>query len=169
MNKLELRGVVIFSFWFVLWFSCSRGLIWLFDKDKKKNNMWTMQMCFRITCVASLMTKHYLPRQCWPRLGGASKTGQRIWSLDLSFEANNLFFSFLFYFLFSHRFLSWPLKFSKNLFNLFFFLIWSLFFFISICFISDDFLNWNFYLVSSPLNFFICEIWTPIFWIFFLI
>lgn len=80
-----------------------------------------MQMCFRITCVASLMTKHYLPRQCWPRLGGASKTGRRIWSLDLSFEANNLFFSFLFYFLFSHRFLSWPLKFSKNLFNLFFF------------------------------------------------
>jgi len=36
MNKLELRGVVIFSFWFVLWFSCSRGLIWLFDKDNNK-------------------------------------------------------------------------------------------------------------------------------------
>jgi hypothetical protein len=76
-------------------------------------------------------------------------------------------FLFYFYFLFSPRFLSWPLKFSKNLFNLFFFLIWSLFFLISICFISDDFLNWNFYLVSSPLNFFICEIWTPIFWFFF--
>jgi hypothetical protein len=128
--------------------------------------VWTMQMCFRITCVASLMTKHYLPRQCWPRLGGASKTGRRIWSLDLSFEANNLFFYF-FYFLFSPRFLSWPLKFSKNLFNLFFFFNLVPFFFISICFISDDFLNWNFYLVSSPLNFFICEIWTPIFWIFF--
>jgi hypothetical protein len=127
-----------------------------------------MQMCFRITCVASLMTKHYLPRQCWPRLGGASKTGRRIWSLDLSFEANNLFFYF-FYFLFSPRFLSWPLKFSKNLFNLFFFFNLAPLFFISICFISDDFLNWNFYLVSSPLNFFICEIWIPIFWFFFLI
>ena len=48
--------------------------------------------------------------------------GSLIWS-------QQPFLFFFFYFLFSPRFLSWPLKFSKNLFNLFFFNLVPLFFF----------------------------------------